>query len=188
MKPGNRAVLSLKVAQQTWERIFRAEDVDKKRSSCSTKLGSHSGNGGARQNHQSPQFRQTVDASHIKMEIKPRQRAFSRGDSINYTRLCNKISSLISKAKIVYYESKAKDHRKLNSSKWFESISSLVGMEGTSNLSANGCQNYDLSELTEKLQDAFTAPWNGMMLDNAASYDLNNVQHHIKETDPPYHQ
>jgi hypothetical protein len=28
MKPGNRAALSLKVAQQTWERIFRAEDVD----------------------------------------------------------------------------------------------------------------------------------------------------------------
>ncbi len=24
-----------------------------------------------------------------------------------------------------------------------------------------------------------------MMLDNAASYDLNNVQHHLKETDPP---
>jgi hypothetical protein len=30
MKPGNRAALSLKVAQQTWERIFRAEDVDEK--------------------------------------------------------------------------------------------------------------------------------------------------------------
>ena len=61
-----------------------------------------------------------------------------------------------------------------------KSISSLVGMDGTSNLPANGCQNYDLSELTEKLQAVFTAPWNGMMLDNAASYDLNNVQHHLK--------
>ncbi len=30
MKPGNRAALSLKVAQQTWERILRAEDVDEK--------------------------------------------------------------------------------------------------------------------------------------------------------------
>jgi hypothetical protein len=30
MKPGNRAALSLKVAQQTWERIFRADDVDEK--------------------------------------------------------------------------------------------------------------------------------------------------------------
>ncbi len=67
--------------------------------------------------------------SHIKMEIKARQRAFSRGDSINYTRLCHKVSSLISKAKIVYYENKAKDHRKSNPSKWFKSISSLVGME-----------------------------------------------------------
>ena len=76
-------------------------------------------------------------------------------------------------------------HRKSNSSKWFKSISSLVGMDGTSNLPANGCQNYDLSELTEKLQAVFTAPWNGMMLDNAASYDLNNVQHHLKETDLP---
>jgi hypothetical protein len=69
-----------------------------------------------------------------------------------------------------------------------KSISSLVGMDGTSNLPANGCQNYDLSELTEKLQAVFTAPWNGIMLDNAASYDLNNVQHHLKETDPPYHR
>ena len=25
----------------------------------------------------------------------------------------------------------------------------------------------------------------GMMLDIAASYDLNDVQHHLKETDPP---
>ena len=86
MKPGNRAALSLKVAQQTWERIFRAEDVDEK-----VKL-----------------FNETVIhmldtevlvktirvhnldkpwmTSHIKMEIKARQRAFSRGDSINYTR------------------------------------------------------------------------------------------------------
>jgi hypothetical protein len=96
--------------------------------------------------------------SHIKMEIKARQRAFSPGDSINYTRLCHKVSSLISKAKIVYYESKAKDHRKSNSSKSFKSISSLVGMDGISNLPANGCQNYDLSELTEKLQAVFTAP------------------------------
>ena len=30
MKPGNRAALSLKVAQQTWERILCAEDVDEK--------------------------------------------------------------------------------------------------------------------------------------------------------------
>ena len=128
--------------------------------------------------------------SHIKMEIKARQRAFSRGDSINYTRLCHKVSCLISKAKIVYYESKAKDHRKSNSSKWFKAISSLVGMDGTSNLPANGCQNYDLSELTEKLQAVFTAPWNGIMLNNAASHDLNNVQHHLKEIDPPppYHR
>jgi hypothetical protein len=59
-------------------------------------------------------------------------------------------------------------------------------MDGTSNLPANGCQNYDLSELTEKLQPAvFTAPWNGMLLDNAANYDLNNVQHHLRETDTP---
>ena len=118
--------------------------------------------------------------------LRKTERAFSRGDSINYTRLCHKVSSLIFKAKIVYYESKAKDHRKSNSSKWFKSISSLVGMDGTSNLPANGCQNYDLSELTEKLQAVFTAPWNGMMLDNAAGYDLNNVQHHLKETDPPH--
>jgi hypothetical protein len=101
MKPGNRAALSLKVAQQTWKRIFRAEDVDEK-----VKL-----------------FNETVihmlhrvvpvktirvhnsdkpwmTASHIKMEIKARQRAFSRGDSINYTRLCHKVSSLISTMKV----------------------------------------------------------------------------------------
>ena len=82
MKPGNRATLSLKVAQQTWERIFRAEDVDKK-----VKL-----------------FNETVihmrdtevpvktirvhnsdkpwTTRHIKMEIKARQQAFSCWDSI----------------------------------------------------------------------------------------------------------
>jgi hypothetical protein len=58
-------------------------------------------------------------------------------------------------------------------------------MDGTSNLPANGCQNYDLSELTEKLQAVFTALWNGMMLENDASYDLNNVQHHLKQLNPP---
>ncbi|CAB4001729.1 Hypothetical predicted protein [Paramuricea clavata] len=58
-------------------------------------------------------------------------------------------------------------------------------MDGISNLPVNGCQNYDLSEPTEKLQAVFTSPWNGMMLDNAASYDLNSVQHHLRETDPP---
>jgi hypothetical protein len=168
MKPGNRAALSLKVAQQTWERIFRAEDVDEK-----VKLFNET----VIHRHNSDKPWMT---SHIKMEIKARQRAFSRGDSMNYTRLCHKVSRLISKAKIVYYESKAKYHPKSNSRKWFKSISSLVDMDGTSSLPANGCQNYDLSELTEKLQAVFTAPWNGMMLNNDVSYDLNNVQHHLK--------
>jgi hypothetical protein len=72
------------MAQQTWERIFRAEDVDEK-----VKL-----------------FNETVThildtevpvktirvhnsdkpwmTSHIKIEINARERSFSRGDSINY--------------------------------------------------------------------------------------------------------
>jgi hypothetical protein len=62
MKPGNRAALSLKVAQQTWERIFRAEDVDEKVKLLNeTVIHMLHGYGGARQNHQSPQLRQTVD-------------------------------------------------------------------------------------------------------------------------------
>jgi hypothetical protein len=176
------------MAQQTWERIFRAEDVDEKVKlfiETVTHMLDMEVPVKTIRVHNSDKPWMT---SHIKMEIKARQRAFIRGDSINYTRLCHKVSSLISKAKIVYYESKAKDHRKSNSSKWFNYPSaqcSLVGMDGTSNLPANGCQNYDLSELTEKLQAVFTAPWNGMMLDNAASYDLNNVQHHLKEIDHP---
>jgi hypothetical protein len=185
MKPGNRAALNLKVAQQTWERIFRAEDVDEKvklfNETVIRMLDTEVPVKTIKVHNSDKQWM----TSQIKMEIKARQRAFSRGDSINYIRLCRKVSSVISKTKIVYYESKAKDHRKSNNSKWFKSNSSLVGMDGISNLPANGCQNYDLSELTEKIQAVFTAPWNEMMLDNAASYDLNSVQHHLRETDPP---
>ena len=63
---------------------------------------------------------------YIKTQIKARHGAFSRRDKTNYERLCQNVSTLVSKDKAAYYQNKAKDYRKSNPEKWFKSIASLA--------------------------------------------------------------
>ena len=96
------------------------------------------------------------------MQIKARQKAFSRGDKPRYEQLCEKVANLIAiaKAKATNYRSKASEFRTSNQSKWYNCIYSLVNAENTTHTQfPHRPENLDLSEVAEKLQKAFTKPW-----------------------------
>ena len=98
--------------------------------------------------------------SNIKMQIKVRQKVFTRGGKPRYKQLCEKVANLIAKGKAIYYRSKASEFRTTNQSKWYKCIYSLVNAENTTHTQfPNRLENLDLSELAEKLQEAFTKPW-----------------------------
>ena len=121
---------------------------------------------------------------YIKTQIKARQRAFSRRDKTNYERLCQKVSTLVFKAKVAYYQNKAKDYRKSNPEKWFKSIASLASINDSSTSLAS-LSNNELSDLAEKLQAAFTKSWKNLGTENASRLQVNDAQHLPKETTPP---
>ena len=96
----------------------------------------------------------------IKMQIKARQKAFSRGDKLKYKQLCEKVANLIDTAKANHYRSNASELRTSNISKWYKCIYSLLNVENTARTqSLHGPANIDLSELSENLQKAFIKPW-----------------------------
>ena len=96
----------------------------------------------------------------IKMQIKARHKAFSRGDKLKYKQLCEKVANLIATAKAHYYRSNASEFRTSNQSKWYKCIYSLLNVENTARTqSLYGPENTDLSELAENLQKAFIKPW-----------------------------
>ena len=95
-----------------------------------------------------------------KCKCKARQKAFTRGDKPRYKQLCEKVANLIAKTKAIYYRSKASEFRTTNQSKWYKCIYSLVNAENTTHTQfPHSPENLDLSELAEKLQEAFTKPW-----------------------------
>ena len=94
------------------------------------------------------------------MQIKARQKAFSRGDKLKYKQLCEKVANLIATAKANYYRSNASELRTSNQSKWYKRIYSLLNVENTARTqSLHGPENIDLFKLSENLQKAFIKPW-----------------------------
>ncbi|CAB3991884.1 Hypothetical predicted protein [Paramuricea clavata] len=118
------------------------------------------------------------------MQIKARQKAFSRGDKSRYKQLCEKVANLIAKAKATYYRSKASEFRTSNQSKWYNCIYSLVNAENTTHTQfPHRPENLDLSDLAEKLQKAFTKPWSDRYTNVA--FEIPEVNHPHKNNKPP---
>ena len=63
---------------------------------------------------------------HIKAKIKQQQWAYARGDLVRYSQLCDTVRGLISQAKARYYNSKAKDLRSSNPTKWYKTINAYL--------------------------------------------------------------
>ena len=93
---------------------------------------------------------------HIKSVIKERQRAFIRGDTEKYQLLRQRVVTMVTKAKLKYYEDKTANTRTKNPDKWFKSIYRLCGAVDPNQIAPT---SENSSEVAEKLQDAFTRPW-----------------------------
>ena len=123
--------LSLKMVSEDWTAVYSTQDVDEKVSNCNSiiiKMLDES----------LPE--KTIRVHHsdkpwitgcIKMQIKARQKAFSRVDKLKYKQLCEKVANLIATAKADYYRPNASEFRTLNQSKWYKCIYSLLNVENT---------------------------------------------------------
>ena len=175
MKPGNCIALSTKMAQENWENVFYVQDIDGKVEIFNDIVMNILNKTMPERNVRFHPSEKPWMTRHIKTQIKARQRPFSRRDKTNYDYLCKKVSTLVSKAKGVYYQNKTKDYRKSKTEKWFKSIFSLAGDNGTQASLTTNLTNNHLSDLVQKLQAAFTKPWENMETENAARLPIHAI-------------
>ncbi|CAB4037422.1 Hypothetical predicted protein [Paramuricea clavata] len=172
------------MASEDWTAVYSALDVDEKVSAYNSiiikMLDEFLPEKTIRVHHSDKPW----ITGNIKMQIKARQKAFSRGDQPRYKQLCEKVENLIAKAKATYYRSKASEFRTSNQSKWYNCIYSLVNAENTTHTQfPHGPENLDLSDLAEKLQKAFTKPWSDRYTNVA--FEIPEVNHPHKNNKPP---
>ena len=184
MKRANLNDLSLNMASEDWTTVYSALDVDEKVSAYNSiiirMLDEFLPEKTIRVHHSDKPW----ITGNIKMQIKARQKAFSRGDQPRYKQLCEKVANLIAKAKATYYRSKASEFRTSNQSKWYNCIYSLVNAENTTHTQfPHKPENLDLSDLAEKLQKAFTKPWSDRYTNVA--FEIPEVNHPQKNNKPP---
>ena len=184
MKRANLNYLSLNMASEDWTTVYSALDVDEKVSAYNSiiikMLDEFLPEKTIRVHHSDKPW----ITGNIKMQIKARQKAFSRGDQPRYKQLCEKVANLIAKAKATYYRSKASEFRTSNQSKWYNCIYSLVNAENTTHTQfPHKPENLDLSDLAEKLQKAFTKPWSDRYTNVA--FEIPEVNHPQKNNKPP---
>ena len=117
----------------------------------------------------------------IKAEIKLRQQAFTRGNMAQYNLLCVKVGDMIRKAKLNYYQDKAKSFRTCDSGKWYKAIYDLSGVSNRQDgLTANSEIND--AALAEKLITSFTEPWRDLNTTNIPQ--LEDVETLLKDYSP----
>ena len=99
-----------------------------------------------------------MHSNDIKDQIRARQRAYLRGDQVEYQVICAKVTDLIRNAKRRFYETKASNLRYSNSRKWCKSIFSLCGAHNHhTNITAPTKEQ--LQNVADQLLQAFSAPW-----------------------------
>jgi hypothetical protein len=149
MKRANLNDLSLKMASEDWTTVYSAldEKVSAYNSIIIKMLDEFLPEQTIRVHHSDKPW----ITGNIKMQIKARQKAFSRGDKPRYKQLCEKVANLIAKA--TYYRSKASEFHTSNQSKWYNCIYSLVNAENTTHTQfPHRPENLDLSELAENFR------------------------------------
>ena len=156
MKSGNLADLTIKLNQESWDEVFSAPDVDRKVGAFTKTLNSILDETiPVKKIRMHPSDRPWM-TPHIKFVIKERQRAFIRGDTEKYQHLRQRVMTMVTKAKLKYYEDKTANTRTKNPAKWFKSIYRLCGAVDSNQIAPT---TENLSEVAEMLQDAFTRPW-----------------------------
>ncbi len=149
--------LGVKLDQEDWNPVFNAQDIDEKVNKFTTIVTQLLDDILPETTIRTHVSDKPWMTSFIKRKIKARQRAFSSGDVIKYKELCDKIKTLIKKAKKEYYHSKVGSQRNYNPARWYKDIFQLAGIETTSTI--NSITTEQATSTAELLQDIFTKPW-----------------------------
>ena len=132
------------MVSENWTAVYSTQDVDEKVSNCNTtiiKMLDESLPEKTIRVHHSDKLWITA---YIKMQIKARQKAFSRGDKLKYKQLCGKVANFIDTAQANYYRSNASELRISDQSKCYKCIYSLLNGKNTARTqSLHGPENID---------------------------------------------
>ena len=182
MNPRNLDSLQVAMNNESWETVIKADNVSEKVSVFNNIIGNILNTVMPERSVRiHPTDKPWITPS-IKVHIKKRQNAYTVGNSLEYDALCIKVKNLISKAKYKYYQDKAKNNKYHNPAKWYSSIYKLAGASNPqSTLTAPTSE--ELQELSEKLQEAFTAPWKDP--NSMTTCDVCEVQNLLKDHNPP---
>ena len=109
----------------------------------------------------------------IKREMKARQQAYARGDSVEYKERCEKVSGLVSKGE---------NTKHYDQSKWYKAVYKLAvakELGGVTPLPEN------VTDITERLQSAFIKPWKD--IEPTEVPDVDDVVSLLKDNTPANH-
>ena len=158
MKPANLNALGLKLNQEEWEDVLSAEDVDDKVLAFNSIIKNAMDDTMPLKTVWVHPSDKPWLTSQIKILIRDRQRAYTRGDQEKYNQLKAKVSRLIANAKQKFYQDKAQDLRHSNPGKWYRSIYAMTGAD-QQHADITAPSKTELSKLADDLLDAFTKPW-----------------------------
>ena len=158
MKPANLNALGLKLNQEEWEDVLSAEDVNDKVLAFNFIIKNAMGDTMPLKTVRVHPSDKPWLTPQIKIFIRDRQRAHTRGDQEKYNQLKAKVSRLIANAKQKFYQDKAQDLRHSNPGKWYRSIYVMTGAD-QQHADITAPSKTELSKLADDLLDAFTKPW-----------------------------
>ena len=158
MKPANFNALRLKLNQEEWEDVLSAEDFDDKVLAFNSIIKNAVDDTMPLKTVRVHPSDKPWMTPQIKVLIRDRQRAYTRGDQGKYNQLKAKISRLIANAKQKFYQDKAKDLRHTNPGKWYRSIYAMTGAD-QQHADITAPSKSELSKLADDLLDVFTKPW-----------------------------
>ena len=158
MKPANLNPLGLKLNQEEWEDVLSAEDVDDKVLAFNSIIKNAMDDTMPLKTVRVHPSDKSWLTPQIKILIRDRQRAYTRGDQEKYNQLKAKVSRLIANAKQKFYQDKAQDLRHSNPGKWYRSIYAMTGAD-QQHVDITAPSKTELSKLADDLLDAFTKPW-----------------------------
>ena len=154
--------LTLKRNQESWENLFDAILIDDKVDAFTMTLINILDTTMSMKTIRTHPSDKAWITLQIKLTIKERQRAYTKGDQLKYQVLRCKVSGLIATAKTNYYNNNAAGLRKTDTARWHNEINTLTGASCSSQSTQIPPLDGNLNALAYKMQKAFTSIWDNL--------------------------
>ena len=156
MKPENIRLLGLKLNLENWSEIYNTSDVDEKVNRFTATLVNLLDLCLPERSIKIHPSDKPWITPQIKREIRLRQQAYTRGDTVRYEQKSEKVSGLVSKAKLRHYRSRVENVKRSDQAKWYKMLYKLTAAEESRGTVSTP---ETVGDIAERLQTAFSRPW-----------------------------